>query len=134
VSHTGLSRAGLDRDHDAQVLVMSVQTAWRRLDQLPRLDFMVLDEAHHAVSDTWSGLIGYRPKAKILGVTATPARLDGKGFGVEAGGFFDALVMGATVTDCRVSVSSLPHGSSFPDVRSTPPACVSDAGTLRSGS
>jgi DNA repair protein RadD len=100
VAH-GIVAAGLDRDHDAPVLVMSVQTAWRRLDQLPRLDFMVLDEAHHAVSDTWSGLIGYRPKARILGVTATPARLDGKGLGVEAGGFFDPLVMGATVTELQ---------------------------------
>ena len=100
VAH-GIIAAGLDRDHDAPVLVMSVQTAWRRLDQLPRLDFMVLDEVHHSVSDTWSGLIGYRPKAKILGVTATPARLDGKGLGVEAGGFFDALVMGATVTELQ---------------------------------
>lgn len=35
--------------------------------------------------------------AKVLGVTATPERLDGKGLGVAAGGFFDDLIKGPTV-------------------------------------
>ena len=44
----GILAAGLDRDHDAPVLVMSALTAARRLDRLPALDFVVFDEAHHA--------------------------------------------------------------------------------------
>jgi superfamily II DNA or RNA helicase len=46
----GVLAAGLDRDKDAPVLAMSVQSAARRLEQLPLLDFIVADEAHHAVS------------------------------------------------------------------------------------
>jgi superfamily II DNA or RNA helicase len=97
----GIFAAGLDRDHDAPVLVMSVQTAARRLDRLPDLDFLVADEAHHSVSDTWARLIGRFPQARLLGVTATPARLDGRGLGIHAGGFFDALVIGATVAELQ---------------------------------
>jgi superfamily II DNA or RNA helicase len=97
----GILAAGLDRDHDAPVLVMSVQTAARRLDRLPEFDFIVIDEAHHAIANTWTRVIGRFPRAKVLGVTATPARLDGRGLGVEAGGVFDALTIGATVLELQ---------------------------------
>lgn len=97
----GVLAAGLDRDHDAAVLVMSVATAVRRLDRLPELDFVILNEVHHAVSPTWSKLIARWPQAKLLGVTATPARLDGKGLGVAAGGLFDHLTIGATVPELQ---------------------------------
>jgi DNA repair protein RadD len=97
----GIVAAGLDRDHDAPVLVMAVQTAARRLDQLPELDFIVLDEAHHAVSPSWARVIAHWPRAKVLGVTATPARLDGKGLGIAAGGVFDHLTIGAAVPELQ---------------------------------
>ena len=90
----GILCAGLDRDHDAPVLVASIQTVVRRLDKLPQFDFIVADEAHHAVSKTWSALLASQPNAKLLGVTATPQRLDGKGLGKHCGGHFDALVTG----------------------------------------
>lgn len=97
----GVLAAGLDHDHDAPVLVMSAQTAARRLDRLPKLDFVVIDEAHHAAASSWARLIAHWPHAKLLGVTATPCRLDGKGLGVEAGGFFDDLTIGATVAELQ---------------------------------
>jgi len=97
----GIVAAGLDRDHDAPVLVLSVQTAIRRLDRLPRFDFVVIDEAHHARAGTWTQLLAAWPDAKLLGVTATPARSDGKGLGVQSGGLFDALVVGASVTELQ---------------------------------
>ena len=97
----GILAAGLDKNHDAPVLVMSVQTAARRLDRLPKLDFIVADETHHAVSETWARVIAHWPAAKLLGVTATPARLDGKGLGIAAGGAFDHLTIGATVLDLQ---------------------------------
>ena len=68
---------------------------------MPELDFVILDEVHHAVSPTWSKLIARWPQAKLLGVTATPARLDGKGLGVAAGGLFDHLTIGATVPELQ---------------------------------
>ena len=98
VAH-GVMAAGMDRDHDAPVIVASIQTVVRRLDKLPQFDLIVADEAHHAVSKTWSALLASQPKAKLLGVTATPQRLDGKGLGTHCGGPFDALVCGPATQD-----------------------------------
>lgn len=96
VAH-GIMAAGLDRDHDAPVQVMSIQSVINRLGVLPQFDFLVLDECHHAVAETWAALLNSQPKAKILGVTATPVRRDGKGLGVDAGGFFQSIVCGPSV-------------------------------------
>ena len=84
---------------DAQVIVASVQTAAGRLEQLGRVDFIIADEAHHATAKTWRAVLEAFPDAKLLGVTATPARLDGKGLGVHAGGIFDALIEGPPVAE-----------------------------------
>lgn len=83
------------------VQVASVQTLGRRLDD-PRYeppDLIVVDEAHHAVAGQWRTIVAAYSSARILGVTATPERLDGKGLGREAGGIFDAMVPGPTVAD-----------------------------------
>jgi len=95
----GIIAAGEDRDHDAQVIVASIQTVARRLGSLPQFDLIVLDEAHHAVAGSWSKLLASQPQAFLLGVTATPARLDGKGLGKHCGGHFDAIVLGPTMQD-----------------------------------
>jgi superfamily II DNA or RNA helicase len=95
----GIIAAGLDLDHDRQVVVASIQTAVRRLDRLPKFDLLVIDEAHHSRADTWANLFAHQRDARLLGVTATPARLDGKGLGVAAGGYFDDLVIGPSTKD-----------------------------------
>lgn len=78
-----------------QVAVGSVQTVVRRLAQLPAPDLIIQDEAHHLVAgNVWGRIINAWPGAHLIGKTATPERLDGKGLGVEAGGFFEALVLG----------------------------------------
>jgi DNA repair protein RadD len=97
----GILAAGLDRDHDAPTWVMSASTALRRFEQLPEFHFIILDECQHSVSASWMRLLSRWPQAKILGVTATPERLDGKGLGVGAGDPFDTLVTGATVVEQR---------------------------------
>ena len=81
------------------VQVASVQTLARRLDELPLFDLIIIDEAHHAVAGQWDRVIQAQPKARLLGVTATPERLDGRGLGVVAGGCFDHLVLGPAVAD-----------------------------------
>lgn len=96
VAH-GIVAAGLDRDHDAPVVVASVMTAIRR--RLPKVGMLVLDEAHHAVAKSWKRLIAAHPDAQVLGVTATPLRLDGKGLGKHAGGVFDDLLLSASIKD-----------------------------------
>lgn len=83
------------------VQVASVQTLGRRLND-PRYDapdLIVVDEAHHAAAGQWRTIVSAYSSARILGVTATPERLDGKGLGKEAGGIFDAMVPGPTVED-----------------------------------
>ncbi len=78
-----------------QVAVGSVQTVVRRLAQLPAPALIIQDEAHHLVAgNSWGRIINAWPGAHLIGKTATPERLDGKGLGVEAGGFFEALVLG----------------------------------------
>ena len=59
-------------------------------------DFIIADECHHFLADnTFGRVFAAFPNAKILGVTATPARLDGRGLG----GIFDHLVRGPEVQD-----------------------------------
>lgn len=62
---------------DAQVIVGSIQTVARR--KLPDPQFIVVDEMHHLPSRQFTNVINQWPKARFLGVTATPERLDGKG-------------------------------------------------------
>ena len=83
--------------------IASVQTLVNRLDAYKKHagapDFIIIDEAHHAVAGSWAKIIAEFPDAKILGVTATPQRLDGKGLGLHCGGIFEKIVIGATVND-----------------------------------
>jgi superfamily II DNA or RNA helicase len=95
----GIIAAGFDPSPDELVQVCSIQTVVRRLHTLRRFDFIVIDEAHHARAETYRALIAAQPQAKILGVTATPARLDGQGLGIAHGGPFDDLALGPTTAE-----------------------------------
>ncbi len=87
--------AGLPITAD-QVQVASVQTLVRRL---PHMDWepglIIIDEAHHAVAGSWDRVLSHWPNAPVLGVSATPCRLDGRGLSTA----FDSLVQGPTVAD-----------------------------------
>ena len=67
------------------VTVGSVQTLARpkRLQAFApdHYDLVVIDEAHHAVSDSYQAILDHFSGAKVLGVTATPSRADKKGLG-----------------------------------------------------
>ena len=58
-------------------------TRERNLAAMPKLDLLVIDEAHHAVADSYRRIIDHvrdaNPEARIFGVTATPNRGDKKG-------------------------------------------------------
>lgn len=95
----GLMNPKYTPDLKASVQVASVQTLVNRLDKIPAPDLIVIDEAHHATAGSWRKIIEYYPKARILGVTATPIRGDGKGLGVHASGVFDDLVIGPPISD-----------------------------------
>ena len=84
------------------VIVASVQTLVKRLkdESIPTPDIIVVDEAHHlTVDSTWGKIVNAFPDARLLPVTATPCRMDGKGLGLGAGGFADDLVMGPTMRE-----------------------------------
>ena len=58
------------------------------------------DEAHHLLRENkWGRAFDLMPNAKLLGVTATPERADGKGLGAHAHGVFDHMVIGPTMRD-----------------------------------
>ena len=76
----------------AKLQVGMVQTMVRRESVIqPRL--IIVDEAHHALAKSWETLVERYPKAWILGLTATPERLDGKGLIKH----FRTLVQGPTI-------------------------------------
>ena len=79
------------------VLIASIQTLVRRTHEYDSFDFILIDEAHHGVAGTWLKIIDAYPKAKILGVTATPERLDGKGLGIQCNGIYDTLILGPDI-------------------------------------
>ena len=95
----GLLVAGRPGDLAATVTVAAVQTLGRRLAASKGLDLaadlVVIDEAHHAVAGTWRWVLEAFPRARVLGVTATPERLDGTGLE----DVFDHLVDGPTVRE-----------------------------------
>lgn len=68
-----------------RVVVGSVQTLMRekRLNQFASdyFDAIVIDEAHHAISDSYLRVLDHFPAAKVLGVTATPDRGDMRNLG-----------------------------------------------------
>lgn len=90
-----------------------MQTVARRLDRLPAFEWVISDEAHLAMSPTWSGILKHYDRAHHLGMSATPCRLDGKGLG----DIYDAIVYGPSVreltergylTPCRAFAPAVP--------------------------
>ncbi|MBE0505877.1 MAG: DEAD/DEAH box helicase family protein [Marinospirillum sp.] len=92
----GLITASDRMDLTQRVQVASAQTLVQRMDKIPWMpSLIVIDEAHHATDGSgWGKIIARYPFAKLLGLTATPIRLDGKGLGKGFGGPFDSMVLG----------------------------------------
>ena len=63
------------------IKVMSIQWLSRHYGEMEeKPGLIVIDEAHHALAETYAEVMNAYPKAKKLGLTATPYRLNGKGF------------------------------------------------------
>ncbi|MFZ9849691.1 MAG: DEAD/DEAH box helicase family protein [Vulcanococcus sp.] len=79
----GLIAANRSMDLSAPVQVASVATLARRLHRLPAdlFQLLVVDEAHHSNAGTWAKVLAHFASARVLGVTATPVRGDGRGLG-----------------------------------------------------
>lgn len=80
----------------SSVKAMSIQWLMRHYDEIEEEPGMiVIDEAHHALAKIYKEMWERFPKAKFLGLTATPCRLNGKGFT----DLFDVLVQSWAVPE-----------------------------------
>ena len=89
----GAIAPGYSMQLDWPLQIAMVQTAARR--DIGSYDLIICDEAHHAVAGSWHAIIETQPQAYILGVSATPCRMDGKGLS-EA---FDVLLEGVKMRE-----------------------------------
>lgn len=98
-----------------RVVVGSVQTLQRtaRLERFPQDYFgtIIIDEAHHAITDGYRRILDYFGSAKVLGVTATPDRGDMRNLGEV----FDSLAFEYKLTDaikegylCKIMAQTIP--------------------------
>ena len=106
-----------------RVVVGSVQTLQRtaRLERFPHDYFgtIIIDEAHHAITDGYRRILDYFGSAKVLGVTATPDRGDMRNLGEV----FDSLAFEYKLTDaikegylCRIMAQTIPLKLDITDV------------------
>ena len=92
-----------EKSWDGNATFAMVQTLSRKtnLDQLPTLDLLVIDEAHHAASPSYREVIDQvlvkNPKAAICGLTATPNRGDGKGLREVFSNVADQITLGEMI-------------------------------------
>lgn len=98
----GIIMAGFTPAQHHRVQVASVQTIVRRLDKITKpFDLVVVDEAHLSAARSYITIVqalrAKRPTMKLLGVTGSPCRLDGKGLGVQAGGMYETIVMAPNI-------------------------------------
>ena len=91
-----VARYGITKE-DGRVKVLSIQWLSRHLEDMKeeRPSLIVIDEAHHALAETYKALWLRYPEAKKLGMTATPCRLNRKGF-TE---LFEALITSDGIAD-----------------------------------
>lgn len=87
------------RDLTQAIQVASIQTITHPANQCMiddlKFDFIIIDEAHHAVANSYQKLWDYCPDAKKLGVTATPWRMNNSGFAQ----IFDAYIPSMSIKD-----------------------------------
>jgi superfamily II DNA or RNA helicase len=81
-------------DHP-DVTIAGVQTLVNRLSGLLPPDLVIIDEAHHATAASWQRVLDAYGDAFIIGLTATPERLDGRGLDDH----FDVMIEGPPVAE-----------------------------------
>lgn len=109
-----------------RVVVGSVQTLCRekRLAKFDPdyFDTIIIDEAHHALSTTYQTVLNHFPRARVLGVTATPERGDHR----NLGSFFGSLAYEYTLPEaikegylCKIKAQTIPLTLDIRDVSIT---------------
>lgn len=109
-----------------RIIVGSVQSLCRdsRLSLFNKtyFDTIIIDEAHHALSNSYQAILNYFDEADVLGVTATPDRADMKNLGQV----FDSLAYEYTLREAissgylvKIQVQTLPLHIDFTNVKMT---------------
>ena len=98
VSH-GIIAGGKERNLRPLVQVASIQTITHRTNKEVayslNVDFIIIDEAHHSMANSYKKLWELYPKSKKLGVTATPWRMNHLGFT----SLYDKLLVSDSIND-----------------------------------
>ena len=90
----GVEAAGWPSIPWATLQVGMVQSISRRKFSI-NPGIVMVDEAHHARAATWEKVLQRWPNAMLIGLTATPQRLDGKGLDE----FFNVMISGPTIPE-----------------------------------
>jgi superfamily II DNA or RNA helicase len=105
--NAGIVKAGRDKDMRPQSLVQicGIQTLHARAIraksmELPPAEIVFVDEAHHVRARTYMSIIEQYPGASIVGLTATPARGDGRGLGNVFEAMIEAPQVPALIDGC----------------------------------
>lgn len=115
---TGYIKA--DINEIKQVTVGSIQTLTRRAWDSSDFNTIIVDEAHHTLSDSYMNFLNQFPSAKVLGVTATADRSDRK----SLSRFYDSLAyeysLKQAVKDgylCNITARTVPIDIDLSDVK-----------------
>ena len=73
-------------------MVQTLASRIRRGKVVNKPTLIIFDEAHHATAKTWTSIIDYFEGVPVIGLTATPARLNGEGLGK----IFDSMIQGVS--------------------------------------
>lgn len=104
-----------------RVTVGSVQTMARR-DYTNLFQTVIVDEAHHTVSDSYLSVLGQFPEARVLGVTATPDRGDKKSLARFYEGIAYEYSLKQAVSDgylCNIAARTVPLEIDMSNVKVT---------------
>lgn len=99
---------GYGRDPGAPVQCANLDTLVARADERPPADFILWDECHHAQAKGWRAVLDDTyPTARVLGLTATPQRGDGKPLGDVFGAMvvaahYSELLRAGHIVNCRI--------------------------------
>lgn len=89
----GVVAAGFMEDRRHLVQIGSIQTVAKRWHRMKTPKLIVIDECHHVAAASWSAFLKNYPDAFVIGLTATPQRLDGTGLNE----WFKEMVNGPSV-------------------------------------
>lgn len=97
--------AGHKPDYDNPVQIASIGTLCNRFDKIEEPDLVIIDEAQHSLANQWLKIKQRWPHTRVVGLTATPCRLDGK----PLREYFDTLVIGPTTKDLIADGALTPY-------------------------